>query len=130
MAAALTMSGAKQRETTRGLGLIRSGWSLVDVHADLEHVTVTCEGRLVAQHRRCWARRQTITNPAHVEAAARLRAAFKHDQAARAAAMRGARRHDDGHPVQLRALPDYDALFGIDPTTFTTTPASTPETVR
>lgn len=102
---------------------------LVDVHADLEHVTVTCEGRLVAQHRRCWARRQTITDPAHVHTAARLRAAFKHDQAARAAAMRGARRHDNGYPVQLRALPDYDALFGIDPTTFTTT-ASTPEAVR
>ncbi len=26
----------------------------------------------------------------------------------------GARRHSDGHPVAIRALPDYDALFGID----------------
>ena len=29
-----------------------------------------------------------------------------------------ARHHPDGHPVELRALPDYDALFGVD---FTTT---------
>lgn len=86
----------------------------VDVHATLEDVTVTCQGQVVAHHRRCWARRQTITDPAHVEAAARLRSAWKHDQSARAAARAGARRHEDGHAVQLRALPDYDALFGVD----------------
>lgn len=91
---------------------------LVDVVADLESVTVRCDGRVVAHHRRCWARRQTVTDPAHVATAAQLRTAYKHDQAARAAAARGARRHDDGHPVQLRALPDYDALFGINTTDF------------
>ena len=31
----------------------------------------------------------------------------------------GPRRHSDGHAVALRALPDYDALFGVD---FTPTP--------
>ena len=95
---------------------------LVDVHADLERVTVRCQGRLVADHPRCWARRQSVTDPAHVAIAARLRTAYSHDQATRAAALSRARRHDDGHPVQLRVLPDYDALFGIDPTTFTPGP--------
>jgi hypothetical protein len=48
----------------------------------------------------------------------------------------GARQHPDGHVVELRALPDYDALFGVDftPTTLgpvtpmdppTTTPSPT-----
>jgi hypothetical protein len=37
----------------------------------------------------------------------------------------GGRRHSDGHRVALRALPDYDALFGVDfdPATPTTAPA-------
>jgi hypothetical protein len=30
------------------------------------------------------------------------------------------RHHTDGHPVTLRALPDYDALFGVDFTNPTT----------
>ncbi len=92
----------------------------VDIVATLDRVTVTCNGRVVADHPRCWARRQTITDPAHVQTAARLRTAWKHDQAARDTARAGARRHDDGHTVQLRALPDYDALFGVDFTSSTT----------
>lgn len=88
---------------------------MVDVHADLHRVHVTCGGRLVAAHDRCWARRQTITDPAHRVQAARLRAAWQQDQAARAVA----RRHEDGHPVAIRPLSDYDTLFGIDPATFT-----------
>lgn len=90
---------------------------LVDVHADLERVRVHCAGRLVADHPRCWARRQSITDPAHREQAARLRAAWQQDQAARAVA----RRHGDGHRVAVRALPDYDALFGVNPSDFTPT---------
>jgi transposase len=82
----------------------------VDVHADLERVRVTCEGRLVADHCRSWARRGVVTDPAHVTTATNLRAAGKHQQAARAAV----RRHGDGHHVALRALPDYDALFGVE----------------
>jgi hypothetical protein len=31
------------------------------------------------------------------------------------------RQHADGHHVALRALPDYDALFGVD---FTTAPSA------
>ena len=45
----------------------------------------------------------------------------------------GARRHSDGHAVAIRALPDYDALFGVDfnptpmdPTAATAAEASNP----
>ena len=34
---------------------------------------VTCEGKVVADHARCWARHQTITDPEHTAAAKRLR---------------------------------------------------------
>ena len=40
-----------------------------------------------------------------------------HDDVERARAV--ARRHEDGHPVAIRPLSDYDTLFGIDPATFT-----------
>ena len=39
---------------------------LVDVHTTLAQVTVTRAGRLLAAHDRCWAARQTLTDPAHV----------------------------------------------------------------
>lgn len=84
----------------------------VDVAADLERVRVTCQGRLVADHARCWARAATITDPVHVQAAARLRTAWQDDQRQRARA--AARHHGDGHHVPLRVLTDYDALFGVD----------------
>jgi transposase len=35
----------------------------VEVRADLDRVRVGCEGRLVADHERCWARHQTIADP-------------------------------------------------------------------
>ena len=41
--------------------------------ADLDRVVVTCGGRVVADHARCWADHQTITDPDH--AAARQRCA-------------------------------------------------------
>jgi transposase len=76
----------------------------VEVAADLDRVRVLCDGRLVADHGRCWARHQTISDPAHLEAAARLR----HQRAARQAAD-----HRDQGEVQLRCLADYDAAFGL-----------------
>jgi transposase len=78
----------------------------VEVTADLERVRVWCGGRLVAEHVRCWARHQTLSDPAHVAAAAQLR----QDRAALGAT--NARR-DQGE-VQLRCLADYDAAFGLD----------------
>jgi transposase len=90
----------------------------VGVHASPSRVVVTCGGQVVADHARCWAHRVVVTDPAHVAAAADLRAAFQHAEAARAEAARRAarhqvRHHDDGTAVALRALPDYDALYGV-----------------
>lgn len=75
----------------------------VVVTADLEHVVVTFDGARVAHHARCWARHQTVTDPAHVQAAARLRQA----------------RHEPPPPsgeVAYRDLTDYDRIFDLDTT--------------
>jgi hypothetical protein len=56
----------------------------VEVAADLDWVRVVCDGRLVADQVRCWARHQTLSDPAHLQAAAQLR----HDRAAVGAAGR------------------------------------------
>ena len=88
---------------------------LVDVSATPTRVSVTCDGVVVAAHERCWAHRVVVTDPAHVATAKGLRAAFSADRAARErAARQGGRHHEDGTTVMLRALPDYDALFGVD----------------
>jgi transposase len=78
----------------------------VEVAADLERVRVFCDGRLVADHARCWARHQTISDPPHLAAAAQLRQQ-------RAALASASARHGD-EEVQLRLLSDYDAAFGLD----------------
>ena len=77
----------------------------VEVRADLDRVQAVCDGRLVADHLRCWARHQTISDPGHLAAAAQLR----HDRAEIGAG----NRRDQGE-VQLRCLADYDAAFGLD----------------
>jgi transposase len=74
----------------------------VEAAADLERVRVFCEGRLVADHERCWARHQTLSDPAHLTAAARLR----RDRTARPRVTT-----DD---VEVRCLADYDQAFGLD----------------
>lgn len=50
---------------------------LVDVSADLDRVRVRADGRVVADHARVWARGTTVTDPTHVETAARLRKQFQ-----------------------------------------------------
>jgi transposase len=75
----------------------------VDIRTDDDRVRVVCDGRPVADHDRCWARHQSITDPAHRDAAAQLRAAR------RLAAMPAVRTD-----VEHRALSDYDRLFGLD----------------
>jgi hypothetical protein len=75
---------------------------MVDVAADLERVRVRCEGRIVAEHVRTWARGATVTDPVHVERAAWLRKQF---QQPRAVAASG----DD----LARDLADYDRAFGL-----------------
>ncbi|WP_042425507.1 IS21 family transposase [Streptacidiphilus anmyonensis] len=83
----------------------------VDVTASLGTVTVFCEGQVVAQHERSWAKQQVVTDSAHAATAQRMRQALADDRERRQAA---SRHHSDGHAVALRALPDYDALFGVD----------------
>jgi hypothetical protein len=73
---------------------------LVDVSADLERVRVRCEGRLVADHARHYARRLTVTDPAHVAVASRLRRAFQQPRPV----------SEDG---LIRDLADYDRAFGL-----------------
>jgi transposase len=74
----------------------------VEVRADLERIQAFCDGRLVADHGRCWARHQTLSDPAHLAAAAQLR----HQRAVPG-------RPSDAGEVQLRCLADYDAAFGL-----------------
>jgi transposase len=93
---------------------------LVDVAASPQVVTVRCDGQVIASHPRSWAKNAVVTDPAHQAAAARMRQALALDRAAR----ERDRRHADGHAVMLRALPDYDALFGVDFTPATTTEAN------
>lgn len=74
----------------------------VDVAADLEAVRVRYGGRLVAEHSRRWARGMTVTDPAHVTAAAVLRHAYQHPTTRSEVA------------GLVRDLADYDKAFGID----------------
>lgn len=52
-----------------------------------------------------------VTDPEQVATAKAMRAALAEDRRRREAANC---HHIDGHTVQLRALPDYEALFGVD----------------
>lgn len=76
---------------------------LVEVVADLEQVTVTCGGQLVARHARCWAAHQTITDPAHAAAAAVMRRSCMKAVAA-----------PGDLEVEQRRLSDYDTLLGVE----------------
>lgn len=73
------------------------------VRADLDRVQAFCDGQTVAEHDRIWATHQTISDPAHVEAAKVLR-----------------RRHIQTPPspleseVAVRDLSSYDVAFGVD----------------
>ena len=73
----------------------------VDVGADLQSVTVTLAGRVLARHPRCWAKHQTITDPVHAAAAARLRQQPRTLPPVET-------------DVEQRQLSDYDSAFGLD----------------
>jgi transposase len=66
-------------------------------------VRVFCDGKVVADHDRLWAKHQTLSDPEHVAAAKRLR----HQ---RIGLVRPAAEPD----VQIRCLDDYDAALGLD----------------
>lgn len=88
----------------------------VDVLATPARVVASCAGQVVADHTRDWGHARTITDPAH-QTTARL---LRQDLAARRT-QPATRVHADGHVVAIRALPDYDTLFGVD---FDPAPAS------
>ncbi len=85
----------------------------VDVVASPLEVTVFCNGKTVARHERSWAKQGVVTDEAHVVTAKKMRRNLAVDRQKQLQS----RHHHDGHPVALRALPDYDALFGGDFTT-------------
>lgn len=74
---------------------------LVEVTADLERVRVRADGRMLAEHGRVWTCGATVTDPAHVETARRLRHEFQQPRRTPAA--------DD----LARDLADYDRAFGL-----------------
>jgi len=75
----------------------------IEITASLDRVRVTCDGQVVADHERAWAKHQTITDPAHLAAARALRRD-------RLEVIRPA----TGPQVEIRRLADYDAALGVD----------------
>src|SRR5215210_7602251 len=72
------------------------------VRADLDRIRVWCDGAVVADHQRVWARHQTISDPAHVSAAQLLRQQ-------RFTVVRPATETE----VEQRRLADYDTALGV-----------------
>jgi transposase len=77
----------------------------IEVIADLGRVRVLCDGRVVGDHERVWARHQTITDPDHVAAAKLLRRE-------RFSLVRPPAETE----VEIRSLSDYDTALGVDGT--------------
>ena len=74
---------------------------LVEVRADLDRVQARTGDRAVADHDRVWARGLTVTDPAHLETARRLRQEFRQP-----------RQPGQGSDL-FRDLADYDRAFGL-----------------
>ena len=82
----------------------------VEVLGDLERVRVFCEGRQVADHDRCWAKHQTISDFEHLVAAKQLR----HQRLAVLPAPSPASSPASQTAVEQRTLADYDTAFDLD----------------
>jgi transposase len=74
----------------------------VEVVADLDRVRAFCDGRLVADHDRVWAKHQTLTDPEHASAARQLRSQRI-----------GLVRPTTAPLVETRRLTDYDTALGL-----------------
>jgi transposase len=74
---------------------------LVEVRADLDRVRARTDRHVVADHARVWARGITVTDPAHAQAARRLRQEFHQPRSQRPAG------------DLTRDLADYDRAFGL-----------------
>ena len=79
----------------------------IEVHADLTRVWVTCDGAVVADHDRVWARHQTITCFEHSVAAKLLRQG-------RGDLLRPVPDIVTGEVVEIRSLGAYDKALGLD----------------
>jgi len=75
---------------------------IINVHLNLTHVWVSLDGVEITRHERVWGTARTITDPAHLATAAKLRALF---QAPRVVAT---------DTDLVRDLADYDTAFGVD----------------
>jgi transposase len=75
----------------------------IEVLADLDRVRAYCDGMIVADHPRVWARHQSLTLPEHEQAAKQLR----RDRI-------GLARPAAESEVEVRCLSDYDAALGLD----------------
>lgn len=75
----------------------------IEVVADLDRVRAFCQGKLVADHDRVWARHQSISDPEHVTAAKRLRLERI-----------GQLRPVPQPEVEIRCLADYDTALGLN----------------
>jgi len=76
---------------------------VINIKANLETVQATCQGQLVANHPRCFTPRRTITDPAHVATAAKLRHQFQQAQQAITPTT--------APTVEQRDLAHYDQLY-------------------
>jgi transposase len=72
------------------------------IRADLNRVRVLCEGSVVADHERIWAKHQTLADPQHLGAARLLRRG-------RVEMLQPLTQTE----VELRSLTDYDTALGI-----------------
>jgi transposase len=72
------------------------------IRADLNRVRVWCEGSVVADHERTWAKHQTLADPQHLAAARLLRRG-------RVEMLQPLAQTE----VELRSLTDYDTALGI-----------------
>lgn len=75
----------------------------IEVRADLCRVRVFCEGNVVADHERVWAKHQSLSDPVHLQAAKALRRERIGLVPARTEPV-----------VQVRDLSEYDTALGVD----------------
>ena len=75
----------------------------IEVVADLDRVRAYCDGKVVADHERIWAKHQSMTLPEHEQAAKQLRRE-------RIGIVRPAPESE----VEIRCLDDYDTALGLD----------------
>lgn len=75
----------------------------IEVIADLDRVRAYCDGKIVADHLRVWAKHQSLTLAEHAAAAKQLRRDHL-----------GLVRPAPEPQVEIRCLDDYDAALGLD----------------